>query len=235
MAVGQDEAPDLFSVFQQVGGVGDHEVDSQHLLFRKHEAGIDDQEVLFRSDHGHIHPDLPYASEGDDGNRIGPRRNRIYQTRASTRREGLSTCFPSPCFPAERKAGEQSGFQHLLHFLHQDEFHAPSHLSRHLLDVFVILGRHDDPSNPSSTRCQDLLFDPAHGQTFPLQGDLPGHGYVLPHPVAGEGGDQRRRHGDPGRRSVFGNGPGGNMHMDVRLGKSICPRFPTPRPWPGRS
>ncbi len=43
VAVGDDDAPQLVAVLEDVGDIGDDQVDAQHLLFGEHEAGVDER------------------------------------------------------------------------------------------------------------------------------------------------------------------------------------------------
>ena len=73
VAVGQDDRLDLVGALDQVGDVGDHQVDAQHLLLGEHQAGVDDQDPAVVLDRHHVDADLAQPTEGDDL-RSGPPR-----------------------------------------------------------------------------------------------------------------------------------------------------------------
>jgi hypothetical protein len=49
-----------------VAGVGDHDIDAVHLTGRKHQPGVDDQQIVVRFQHEHILADLAQPTQGDD-------------------------------------------------------------------------------------------------------------------------------------------------------------------------
>src|SRR5260370_16178778 len=66
MAVGQDDRPDLVAVFYEVGDVGDNNIHAQQFGFREHQAGVNDDDVIFPA-HGHaVHPELAQAAHSHD-------------------------------------------------------------------------------------------------------------------------------------------------------------------------
>ena len=52
-------------VLAQVGEVGQHEVDAEHLVAREGDAGVDDDDALGRLDHRHVLADLADPAERD--------------------------------------------------------------------------------------------------------------------------------------------------------------------------
>jgi len=50
----------------QVLKVRDDIVDSQHVVLREHQAGVDDDGVIAVLDRHHVFADLPQATQGDD-------------------------------------------------------------------------------------------------------------------------------------------------------------------------
>jgi hypothetical protein len=64
VAVGQHDRLDLVGVLHQVADVRDHQVDAQHLLLRKHQPGVDNQDPAVVLDRHHVDADLPEAAEG---------------------------------------------------------------------------------------------------------------------------------------------------------------------------
>jgi hypothetical protein len=53
VTVRQEDRPESLGTFQQVGYVGDHEIDPQHLFLREHEAGVhgDDRVAVLHQEH----------------------------------------------------------------------------------------------------------------------------------------------------------------------------------------
>src|SRR5690242_10036746 len=66
VAVGDDPAPDLVSLVQQVCDVGDDEVDAQHLVLGEHQAAVDEEDLLPALEGHHVLADLAQATERDD-------------------------------------------------------------------------------------------------------------------------------------------------------------------------
>ena len=66
VAVGDDDAAQLFLALQQVADIGDDQVDAQHLFLGEHQAGIDDDDVVVVLDGHHVLADFAQAAEGDD-------------------------------------------------------------------------------------------------------------------------------------------------------------------------
>ena len=66
VTVREDDAADPVSLREEIGHLGQDEIDPQHLLLGKHQAGINDQNVLLGFEEGHVHPDLAQPPQGDD-------------------------------------------------------------------------------------------------------------------------------------------------------------------------
>ncbi len=64
--VGEDDGPDILPVFNQVGDIGHNDVDAQKLRFRKHQAGVDHDNVVFPPQCQAVHPELAQAAQGND-------------------------------------------------------------------------------------------------------------------------------------------------------------------------
>ena len=62
---------------------------------------------------------------------------------------------------------------------------------------------------------QGLFFETTYREYPSSQGNLSGHGYLLLHRCSGERRHQRGRHSDSRRGSIFRNGAG--RHMDVNI------------------
>ena len=66
VAMGEDDGADVLPVLDEVGDVGHDDVDAQQLCFREHEAGIDDDDVVFPAEGEAVHAEFAEAAEGDD-------------------------------------------------------------------------------------------------------------------------------------------------------------------------
>ena len=64
--VGQHDGAHLVAVLGQVADVGNDDVDAQQLLFGKHQAGIDDDNVVLPAEGDAVHAELAQAAQGDD-------------------------------------------------------------------------------------------------------------------------------------------------------------------------
>ena len=68
---------------------------------------------------------------------------------------------------------------------------------------------------PALCAAMTLSLMPAHGKDLASQRDLPGHGQAGFHFPVGDQGGKRCQHGHPGRGAVLGNGPFGDVNMDI--------------------
>ena len=66
VAVREDDRVEAAGRVAQVGEVGQHEVDAEHLVAREREAAVDQDAALALLDHGHVVADLAEAAERDD-------------------------------------------------------------------------------------------------------------------------------------------------------------------------
>ncbi len=66
VAVGDDDRLDVVGALAQVGEVGQHEVDPDHLRGREAQADVDDDDPPVVLDDGHVLADLPEPPEGQD-------------------------------------------------------------------------------------------------------------------------------------------------------------------------
>ena len=71
VAVGDDAALDAVGVLAQVGEVGQHEVDPEHVGVGEHEPAVEEHDAVVDLDAGAVAPDLTEAAEEDDSNRGG--------------------------------------------------------------------------------------------------------------------------------------------------------------------
>ena len=66
VSVGQNDAAYPLPVLDQVGNIGDNNIDAEQFGFRKHQAGVDDDDIVTPA-YGHaVHPELAQAAEGHD-------------------------------------------------------------------------------------------------------------------------------------------------------------------------
>ena len=66
VAVGEDDGADMLPVFNEVGDVGDDDVDAEQLRLGEHEAGVDDDNVVFPAEGEAVHAEFAEAAEGND-------------------------------------------------------------------------------------------------------------------------------------------------------------------------
>ena len=83
--------------------------------------------------------------------------------------------------------------------------------------IALVSERQDDLLHAGAHRRQDLLLDPAHRQDIAAQGDLAGHGHLLPDLLFHQQGDQGREHGHSGRGPVLGGAAFGHMDMEIEF------------------
>ena len=65
VAVGEQDGANMRLVFNQVGDVGDDNINAKQLRFRKHQSGIDDDNVVFPTKRQAVHSELAQSAEGD--------------------------------------------------------------------------------------------------------------------------------------------------------------------------
>ena len=66
MAVGEDDAADHGAIFDEIGDVGDDDVDAEQFGLGEHKAGIDDDDVVLPANGSAVHAELAEASQRDD-------------------------------------------------------------------------------------------------------------------------------------------------------------------------
>ena len=66
MTVRQDDSAHALAVFDEIGDVGDHDVDTEKFGFGEHESGVDDDNVVSPTDGHAVHTELAQAPEGDN-------------------------------------------------------------------------------------------------------------------------------------------------------------------------
>ena len=66
VAVSEDDALHPLAIFGQVGDIRDNNIDAQQFGFRKHQAAVDDDDIVTPA-YGHaVHSELAQAAEGYD-------------------------------------------------------------------------------------------------------------------------------------------------------------------------
>jgi hypothetical protein len=58
VAVGEHDGANLVAILGEVGDVGYNDIDTEELLFRKHQAGIDHDDVIVPTQGEAVHPEL---------------------------------------------------------------------------------------------------------------------------------------------------------------------------------
>jgi hypothetical protein len=66
VAMGEDDGADVFAILSEIGNVGHDDVDAEEFRFREHEAGIDNDDVVFPAEGQAVHAEFPEAAKGDD-------------------------------------------------------------------------------------------------------------------------------------------------------------------------
>ena len=66
MRVRDEERLDVGAPLLEVGHVGHHEVDAEHLLVGEHQAAVDHDDLVAVLEHVHVLADLAHPAEGDD-------------------------------------------------------------------------------------------------------------------------------------------------------------------------
>ena len=87
-AVGEHDRLDVVGALAQVGEVGQHEVDAEHLGGREHQPGVDDDDPAVALDDGHVLADLAQPPEraGCGSSRSSRARSRAGPARSSVAR-----------------------------------------------------------------------------------------------------------------------------------------------------
>src|SRR5260370_39707948 len=63
VAVRQDDAAHIFTIFEQVGNVRDNDVDAQQLGFAEHQAGVDHDDDVAEADVHAVHTELAQPAQ----------------------------------------------------------------------------------------------------------------------------------------------------------------------------
>ncbi len=65
MTVGDNNAPYFFLSFHDITQVGNHQVDTEHFFFGKHESGVNDDDIVFILQHHHVLAYFTQSAERD--------------------------------------------------------------------------------------------------------------------------------------------------------------------------
>jgi len=66
VAVGQDDRLDVLRAFAQVGEVGQHQIDADHVRRREAQARVHHHDAVVELDDGQVLADLPQTAERQD-------------------------------------------------------------------------------------------------------------------------------------------------------------------------
>ena len=66
MTMGEDDGADVLPVLGEIGDVRHDDIDAKELRFREHEAGIDNDDVVFPADREAVHAEFAESAEGDN-------------------------------------------------------------------------------------------------------------------------------------------------------------------------
>ena len=63
VAVREDEGAHLLAVLDQIGDIGDDDVDAEQFVFGEHQPGIDDDDVIAPADGHAVHSELAESAQ----------------------------------------------------------------------------------------------------------------------------------------------------------------------------
>ena len=66
MAVGENDSAHALAVLDEIGDVGDHDIDAEQFGFGEHQSGVDDDDVVSPADGHAVHAELAEAPQRDD-------------------------------------------------------------------------------------------------------------------------------------------------------------------------
>ena len=66
VAVGEDDGANVIAIFQQIGDIGDDDVNAQQLGFWKHEPGVNHDDVVTPAKGHAVHAELTESAKRDD-------------------------------------------------------------------------------------------------------------------------------------------------------------------------
>jgi len=66
VAVGEDDGADVCAVFNEVGDIGDDNVDAKEFGLGEHQSGIDDDDIVIPTERQAVHSEFAESAQGDD-------------------------------------------------------------------------------------------------------------------------------------------------------------------------
>ena len=66
MTMREDDGTNMITVLEQIGDVGNDDIDAQEFGFGEHQSGVDDDDVIGPADGHAVHPELAQAAERND-------------------------------------------------------------------------------------------------------------------------------------------------------------------------
>jgi hypothetical protein len=69
--MGDEEGLDLLATFHEVGHIGHHQIDAEHLLVREHQAAVDDHDLIPVLEHRQVLADLAHTAQRQDAQQLG--------------------------------------------------------------------------------------------------------------------------------------------------------------------
>ena len=97
-----------------------------------------------------------------------------------------------------RPPRHQGFAQNLIDRLDHHELHLLAQIGGDIVEVGLVVRRHQDASQPGAVRAEHLLLDPTDWQDLAAQRDLARHRHIVADRTAGEDGGHRGQHGDAG-------------------------------------
>ncbi|GGH15781.1 hypothetical protein GCM10011586_37130 [Silvibacterium dinghuense] len=66
VTVGEHDAADKFAILNKIGDVGDDNIHAEKFRFREHEAGVDDENVVFVAEGEAVHAEFAESAQRYD-------------------------------------------------------------------------------------------------------------------------------------------------------------------------
>jgi len=100
----------------------------------------------------------------------------------------LLLCKPTWGLRGTPRAGKQAVgifedkgmLKHIIHMLDRLDMNRACHLGRNFFQFSLIFLWHQNQLNTPASCCKELLFEATYREYPAPQGDLPGHGYIVP-------------------------------------------------------
>ena len=111
--------------------------------------------------------------------------------------------------------------QHLVHGVHEMEFHGIAQVLGNLRQVFLVILRQDDFEQAGAVRGEQLFFKSANGEDFAAKGDFSSHGQIAAYRDFAERAGNRGSDGDAGGGAVFRDSALRHVHVDIEIAVEI--------------